>query len=155
VALARALDFVRTLEASRDGVAIGLIYDPGNPASVAEAMGLEAILGRGMRSKKGPLTTRLIPVDALHRDLPQVQAVLMTVGLSKHSAETARAASRFRLLTMTRCLDYVREGLCVLGVQDTPGPGVEIVFNESARQANGVAFDAAFKYLAKRIGGEK
>ncbi len=153
--MARALNFVRGLEAKAGVVEIGVIYDPGNPSSEAAALQFQRIIDNGVVSKKGRLSAVLIAVDSLTAGLAKIAVAFVAPGLDSQCRTIVKGTAHHRVLTLTIDLDYVRDGCSVLGVRAQPGSGVEIYLNERTREAHGVEFDAAFKYMAKRVGGRK
>jgi hypothetical protein len=138
---ARALSFMQNPPAG--SVRVGIVYDPNNPQSAAEAEALQNILQSD--PKTGSLVLRpelLKPEDA---DGAAVGLFLLTDGVGAGAGEIAHAARAKHIPCVTGDFTQVRDGACAIGVRSNPR--IEILVNRDAAAASGVAFSTAFRML--------
>ncbi|MGA2709454.1 MAG: hypothetical protein ACLQJ0_11175 [Steroidobacteraceae bacterium] len=141
---ARALGFLEN--APHGAVVLGIVYDPGKPATVAERDALMAAIGSGLTA--GDLTITGKPIEASAVGGAGGMAALYVTTGSPYS-EIGAAASGKKLLTISSDKACAQSGACVMSVVTTPA--VEITVNHNAATAVGATFKAAFRMMIKEI----
>ncbi|MFT3964975.1 MAG: YfiR/HmsC family protein [Sphingobium sp.] len=131
----------------RDVVA-AIIYDPGDPASSAEAASIEKQVGGGLTAGKATIRVRRVPVGQLAA-LTGAQVAFVTAGLRDYQTDIAAAAQRSGALTITSDLGCVTAGRCAVAVSG--GTKVQITVSRAACKAARVQFGSAFLMLVKEI----
>jgi hypothetical protein len=141
---ARALGF---LEAAPSGnVVLGIVFDPGKPATVAERDAVMAALGGGLTAGEMKVTGKPIEVGAVG-GASGVAALYVTTGVDY--AAVGSAASGKKLLTISSDKACAVAGQCVMSV--VTSPAVEITVNHASATAVGASFKAAFRMMIHEI----
>jgi hypothetical protein len=141
---ARALAFLDP--APTGNVVIGIVFDPGKPASRAERDALMASIGAGI--SVGGMTVTGTPIEADKVSAASgVTALYLTTGVD--DAAVAAAASAKKLLTISGDKACAQAGQCVMSV--VTSPAVEITVNHQAAAAIGANFKAAFRMMIHEI----
>jgi len=141
---ARALGF---LEAAPSGsVVLGIVFDPGKPATVAERDALLAALGAGLSAGDMKITGQGVEAGKVGAT-SGVAALYVTSGVNY--AEVGAAASAKKLLTISGDKACAQAGHCVMSV--VTSPAVEITVNHNAATAVGASFKAAFRMMIHEI----
>ncbi len=109
----RALGFLESPPAGT--VSLGIVFDPGNGASVEQAKALESTLSGGLKLGSLTLKPQLVEVGAVGQ-AGSVAALFVTTGMSGHYAPVSAAANAQTLLTIGADMDCVEGGHCVMGV---------------------------------------
>ena len=127
-------------------IVVAIVFDQHQPASVAEANALGALLGTGL--PVGNLTLRPRLVEQRQLSAPGdygaifaasgVDDQLLSAGLRSH-----------RVLCLTRHLGQVEHGACVVAICSEPQ--VVIVVNETNASAVGLQFATAFRMMVREI----
>jgi ABC-type uncharacterized transport system substrate-binding protein len=137
---ARALSFMTNAPVGT--IRVGIVFDPANPHSAADAAEMQRLLSSGLQV--GNLTLQPVMVRVDDVDNAQVALFFLTegVGAVGRLAEVARSRS---VPCITTDLARVREGVCAIGVRSSPR--VEILVNQGAAGASGIRFSTAFRML--------
>jgi hypothetical protein len=125
----------------------GIVFEPGNAASEAEAAAIEQQVGAGLPAGRGTIRVRRIPANALN-ELSGLRVVFVTVGV-RGQQQVADLAARASILTITSDLSCVHAARCVVGI--TGGAQPQITVSRAAAKAAGVRFGSAFLMLVKEI----
>jgi hypothetical protein len=141
---ARALGFLEN--APHGAVVLGIVYDPGKPATVAERDAIMAALGAGLTAGDMTITGKPIEASAV-AGASGVVALYVTTG--SPYAEIGAAASAKKLLTISSDKACATSGSCVMSVVSSPA--VEITVNHTAATAVGASFKAAFRMMIKEV----
>ena len=99
-------------------VPIGIVYQPGNAVSEAEANDMVRTLNGGFKLGRATLRTRRVAVSNLSQ-LANAKVAFVTTGLRAHQDEVAAVASTQSILTITADAGCVVAGRCIVG---SPGP---------------------------------
>jgi hypothetical protein len=140
----RALGFLES--APHGDVVLGIVFDPGKPATVAERDALMAALGGGMPAGDLKVTGSPIEVGKVGA-AGNVAALYLTTGINY--AEVAAAASGKKILTISGDKACAQGGQCVMSV--VTAPTVEITVNHNAATEVGASFKAAFRMMIHEI----
>lgn len=141
---ARALSFMENAPVGT--VRVGIVFDPGNPQSAADAAELQRLMAAGLRV--GNLT--LQPVLVRADDIGNVQvALFFLTGGAGAAGRLGEAMRARRLPCITTDLARVSDGACAIGVRSSPR--VEIFVNKAAAEASGVKFSTAFRMLITEL----
>jgi hypothetical protein len=141
---ARALGFLES--APTGNVVLGIVFDPGKPATVAERDALMAALGAGISA--GDMKITGTPIEASKvGGASGVAALYLTTGVNY--AEVGAAASGKKLLTISGDKACAQAGSCVMSV--VTSPAVEITVNHNAATAVGASFKAAFRMMIHEV----
>jgi hypothetical protein len=130
----------------RGAATLGVVFDPSQPASVAEKNAVMAALGSGFVAGSLTLTGRPVPASAI-AGVSGVTALYVTGGVNY--AAVGAAARAKRLITIGSDRACVKSGACVMWVSGDPK--VEIVINRAAAAAVGAAFRAAFLMMIHEV----
>ena len=122
---------------------VGVVYDPGNPGSVAEKNAIMTAIGGGYSA--GALTIVGKPMEPGATGGAGVLFVTRGVNFAAVGAE-ARAR---RVITIGSDPACVRSGACVIGI--STDPTVQIVVNQKAAAAVEAALRAAFRMMIQEI----
>ena len=141
---ARALGFLET--APHGNVVLGIVFDPGKPATVAERDALMAAIGAGISAGDMQLTGAPIEAGKLG-SVSGVAALYVTAGVNY--AEVGATASSKKILTISGDRACAQAGQCVMSV--VTAPAVEITVNHNAASAVGATFKAAFRMMIHEI----
>ena len=138
----RALGF---LEKPLSGdVKAGIVYEPEDPRSVAEADALKALLGDGLRVGNVKLLPVLVPVAELSR--ASVGLFFLTAGITDAGTKSVTATAVAKHTPcITTDLAQVRAGVCAMGVRAQPK--IEIFVNRAAAASTNLAFSAVFRIM--------
>ncbi|WP_419826549.1 hypothetical protein [Sphingomonas sp.] len=128
-------------------VSVGVIFDPSNAASQAEAAAIEQQASGGLATGRGTIRVRRIPVSALG-GLAGIRVAFVTVGV-REQQQVADLAARNSILTITSDLACVQAARCVVGI--TGGSQPQITVSRAAAKAAKVRFGSAFLMLVKEI----
>jgi len=137
---ARALSFMTNAPAGT--VRVGIVFNPGNPQSAADATQLEQLMAGGLRV--GNVTSQPTPVPIDQVGSAQVGLFFLTEGAGA-PGQLAEVASAKKVACITVDLAQVRGGACAIGIRS--GPRVEILVNRAAAESSGVSFSTAFRML--------
>ncbi|RZL29039.1 MAG: YfiR family protein [Sphingomonas sp.] len=143
---ARVISFVQPSPVGL--VPIGIVYQPGNAASEAEASDMERMLSGGFTLGRATLRTRRVAVTNLNQ-LTGTKAAFVTTGLRAHQDEVAAAASAQSILTITADAGCVVAGRCIVGISGASK--TQIIVNKAAARRSGIRFGSAFLMLVKEI----
>lgn len=144
--IGRAITF---LEAPPKGAAeIGVLLNPSDPKSVAEAAEVQALIGGGLTIDQLKLTARLVPIADLNRT-SGLSALIVLTASPEMLALVEAAGTGQKLLTISTDLACVQQGACVMGARSEPK--IEIVLNKPLAQAAGITFSTAFRMMIKEI----
>jgi hypothetical protein len=125
----------------------GIVFEPGNAASEAEAAAIEQQVGGGLATGRGTIRVRRVPASALN-GLAGLRVAFVTSGV-RDQQQLAEAAARGSILTITSDLACVQAGRCVVGI--TGGAQPKITVSRAAARATSVRFGSAFLMLVKEI----
>ncbi|WP_417451001.1 hypothetical protein [Kordiimonas sp.] len=142
----RALNFISPKPSGE--ITAAIIYDASNAASKADAEGLAAIIGGGMKAGKVTLVGKLVDVNDMAA-MKGSAIAFVAEGTAAHHSAIAAAVSGAGILTASTDLSCVRSAQCALGV--STDPKVEIFVNKSAASAAGVEFLPAFLMMVKEV----
>jgi hypothetical protein len=137
---ARALSFMANPPTGP--VRVGIVFDPSNPQSAADAAQLQRLMAGGFRVGHLTLQPLLVPADAV--GTAQVALFFLTEGAGA-AGRLAGATRARRLPCVTVDLAKVRDGTCAIGVRSHPR--VEILVNHAAAEASGIRFSTSFRML--------
>ena len=143
---ARVVSFLQPAPAG--AITAAILYQPGDPASEAEAGAIERAVAGGLPTGKGTIRTRRVPVNALG-GLSGVRIAFLTQGLRGSQSDIATAAARQSILTVTSDLACVQSGHCAVAVSS--GARVQITVSRAACRAANIQFGSAFLMLVKEI----
>lgn len=129
-------------------VPVAIVYEPGNPASEAEAADMERALSSGITIGRATLRTRRVSVSNLGQ-LSAVKAAFVTTGLRAYQDEVAAAASAQSVLTITADSACVIGGRCIVGI--STANRTQIIVNKAAARRSGIRFGSAFLMLIKEV----
>lgn len=129
-------------------IPIGIIYQPGNAVSEADASDMERALLHGGTLGRVTFRSRRVPVTDLGQ-MSGVRAAFVTSGLRSYQADVAATASAQAVLTITSDTSCVSAGRCVVGI--TEGSKTQIVVSREAARRNHIQFGSAFLMLVKEI----
>lgn len=127
-------------------VTTAIVFDPGNPASTAEAAQIENALKGGMAAGGAKLMPKKVPVTALG-GLAGAKVAFITQGLAAHYG--AIASNARGVLTITGDKGCAAAGKCVVSI--TTAGKTDISVSKAARSASGLSFNSMFAMLAKEI----
>ncbi len=142
----RTLGFIASPPSGAVGLAI--VFDPAAPASVAESLVAQTVLGTGLRVGPATVSAVRVPVDDLAR-LSGLRFALLTNGLRPHFDRIFEATRRHGILSISPDFTCVRAGRCVMAVASEPR--VQILVNREAARASAVEFDAAFRMMINEM----
>lgn len=143
---ARVVSF---LQPSPTGVVpAAILYEPGNPASEAEANAIENSIGSGVSVGRSSLRARRVPVGSLAA-LSGFRVAFVTAGLRSEQVSIAAAAAKSSVLTISSDAACVQAGRCVVGIASAPK--TQIIVNRAAARAANIRFGSAFLMLVKEI----
>lgn len=125
----------------------GIVFEPGNAASEAEAAAIERQIGGGMPSGRATIRVRRIPATSLSA-LAGVRVAFITEGV-REQQQVAEAANRGSILTITSDLSCVQAARCVVAITGSAQP--QITVSRAAAKAAGIRFGSAFLMLVKEI----
>jgi hypothetical protein len=125
----------------------GIVFEPGNAASEAEAAAIEQQVGTGLVSGRGTIKVRRVPANALG-GLAGLRVAFVTSGV-RDQQQLAAVTARGSILTITSDLGCVQAGRCVVGI--TGGAQPQITVSRAAAKAASVRFGSAFLMLVKEI----
>ncbi|RYE99794.1 MAG: DUF4154 domain-containing protein [Oxalobacteraceae bacterium] len=143
---ARVISFVQPTPVGL--VPIGIVYQPGNAASEAEANDMERMLTGGFTLGRATLRTRRVAVSNLGQ-LAGTKAAFVTTGLRAHQDEVAAVASAQSILTITADAGCVIAGKCIVGISGASK--TQIIVNKAAAHRSGIRFGSAFLMLVKAV----
>ena len=126
---------------------VAIVFDPKNPASIAEADQIISIIGSGLKVGKVKLSARKVSSDVL--DFSESKMVILTSGTTAIQGKVKAAADSAGLLTVSTDETCVASANCVMGVKSKPK--VQITINLSATSAAGIKFSPAFKMMVNKI----
>lgn len=137
---ARALSFMT--DAPSGTVRVGIVFDPNNPQSAADAAQLEQLMAGGLRVGNVTLQPIQVPIDQVAG--AQVGLFFLTEGTGS-AGRLSEVASAHKVACITTDLAQVRSGACAIGIRS--GPRVEILVNRAAAESSGISFSTAFRML--------
>jgi len=128
---------------------MGIVYDPSNPESKANAESIKALLDKGVKTSEGTAVSgQLLPLSKIN-ELANVSVAFITTGVRDHFDAIAQLSATHNILTMTSDLDCVRANKCVLGIASKNI--VEIYLSRAASETAKINFDSAFIMLVKKV----
>ncbi|WP_035693716.1 hypothetical protein [Azospirillum halopraeferens] len=130
-------------------VTVAVVFDPGVPASQADADQLKTILGSGLAVGTATLVPVLVPVAQLDGGLDGANVAFLTGGLSAHHERIFAATKAKKLLSVSADTSCVQSARCVMGVKSEPK--VEILVNKAAAEASSVSFAPAFRMMISEL----
>ncbi|MCE7798832.1 YfiR family protein [Sphingobium sufflavum] len=125
-----------------------ILFDPGDPESIAEAAAIEKRVGAGIDTGKTLIRVRRVPVSALG-GLSGADVAFVTSSLRDHHQEIAAAAQKGGILTITSDLGCVVAARCAVAISS--GSKMQITVNRAACKAARVQFGSAFLMLVKEL----
>lgn len=128
-------------------VRVGIVYAPGNPQSLADAVRLQQMLGSGFRAGNLVLQPVLVKIDEVAS--ADVGLFFLADGVGSAAAPLRGVSSTSRRPCITDDLDEVRAGICAIGVRSLPR--VEILVNRAAAANSGITFSTAFRMLITEL----
>lgn len=143
---ARIISFVQPTPVGL--IPIGIVYQPGNAVSEAEANDMERTLAGGFTLGRATLRTRRVAVSNLGQ-LAGTKAAFVTTGLRAHQDEVATVASAQSILTITADAGCVVAGKCIVGISGASK--TQIIVNKAAAHRSGIRFGSAFLMLVKAV----
>lgn len=124
-----------------------IVFEPGNPASEAEAAAIEQQVGAGLATGRAVLRVHRVPATALG-GLAGAKLAFVTVGV-REQQQVAEIAARQSLLTITSDAACVQAARCVVGITGTTKP--QITVSRAAARAANIRFGSAFLMLVKEL----
>lgn len=137
---ARALSFMTNPPTGT--VRVGIVFDPANPQSSADAAQLQRLMTDGFRVGNLTLQPVMVPANAVAN--AQVTLFFLTEGVGA-TGSLGEATRTRHLPCVTVDLSKVRDGTCAIGIRSRPR--VEILVNQAAAEASGIRFSTAFRML--------
>lgn len=137
--LARAIGF--TENAPKGDVTMGIVFDPANGASAAEADSIVGTIGGGVKAGSLKLLAEKVEVGSAAASSAKV--LFYTDGIDGGSVFSA--ASGKGVITASTHDACLNAGNCVMVVKSKPK--VDIRVSTAAAQASGVAFGSAFRMM--------
>lgn len=134
------------LPAMRGQVTAAIVFDPGDPASEAEARTIERTLGDGLTVGALRLKPKRVAADNLG-ELTGARVAFVTKGVNYRNV--ARSVDGQSILTISSDLACVHSGHCAVAI--TSGPKVQIFVSREACSAARIRFSSAFLMLVKEI----
>ena len=145
----KTLGYVRGLETGRDGnLQIGIVYDAGNSASMAEAQSIKNELLSLKKAKQGPLAVDLIAAPSLG-DQSEYQAFIITKDMSNYFDRIKKTVAQNTIFSMSSDPDCARQDCCIVAIEQNAT--TKIYLNESTMEDIGFDIDTTFRYLAIRL----
>ncbi len=142
---ARALSF---MEHPLSGtVRVGIIYVPGDQASIREADQVVKLLGDGLNVGNLTMTPVRVPVDKA--GTAPVDLFFLPEGIGNEAQQVSAAAKKRKLTCFTLDIKQVENGSCVLGVQSQPK--VRIFVNQAASAASNSSFVTVFLMMVTEV----
>ncbi len=127
-------------------VVVAIVFDQSQPASLVEAHALDALLGAGLAVGNLTLLPRLVEQRQLAGSAGY-GAIFLTSGADDQLL--AASLRSHRVLCLTRHLEQVEHGACVVAICSEPQ--VVIVVNETNASAVGLQFATAFRMMVREI----
>ncbi|TLU72633.1 hypothetical protein [Lichenicoccus roseus] len=127
-------------------IVVAIVYDQLLPQSLAEARALAGLLGAGLTVGTLTLQPRLVEQKQLAGP-GDFGAIFETVGVSDQLLSAGMRSHR--VLCLTRHLDQVEHGACVVAICSEPQ--VAIVVNEINASAFGLRFATVFRMMVQEI----
>jgi hypothetical protein len=128
-------------------VRVGIIHDPGQPASLEQALAIANLMGSGLRSGNLVLRPELVALpDAM---TAQVRFFLLPGALGNNASALQLATKNRQLPCLTTDLDQVRAGNCTIGIQSLPK--VEILVNRQEAVAREMKFATVFRMMITEL----
>lgn len=142
---ARALSFMQ--HPLSGTVRLGIIYVPGDEASVREADNVEKLLGSGLRV--GNLTITPVRVPVSQAGTAPVDLFFLPEGIGNRALPVSAASRKRKLTCITLDISQVENGTCVVGVQSRPK--VRIYVNRAASNASNSSFATVFLMMVTEV----
>lgn len=128
----------------KNGRAIGIVYDPGNPQSVHDArLILESLPFPTLDDGKVSGAV-LIDIGDLD-DAPDIRAVILADHMKPYFSRLCEFGSRAGVPLLSADLDCVRAAKCTVGIASFPR--VEVFVSTQQAQASGIRFSEAFHMM--------
>jgi hypothetical protein len=143
--MARALGFAE--KAPTGEIRFGIVYAPGNAASVKQAETVQKLLGDGL--KAGNLVLKPVLVNIDEAAAADVGAFLLIEGMGADGAKLAAVTKSKQKPCLTIDIPQVQSGSCAMGIKSEPK--VEILVNKAAADASGVTFGASFRMMITEL----
>jgi hypothetical protein len=125
-----------------------VVYAEGVAESRAQAERLQELIQASPSVGPVTLAPQLVSAEALAA-ASETQLVLLTEMPTEAQATAFEAASARNALTVGTTPTCVEAGHCAVSIETVPS--IQIIVNESALQASGLRFDAAFMLLVDRV----
>lgn len=138
---ARALSFMEKPPIGE--TRLGIVYDPNDPRSAAQAQAVKKMLASGM--KVGNLVLKPVMVELGQAARANVDLFFLTEHLGEGSADIADISEAEQIPCITVDIAQVRQGACVMGVRSRPK--IEILVNRQAAANSGMKFATAFRMM--------
>jgi hypothetical protein len=142
---ARVLGFTSTPVTG--AVKVGIVYDPANVASAADAKTLLGIMGTGLTVGAVTLVPVAVPIASVGS--PNADVLFLTSGLGAAAAQVGTAAADRKIMCITTDAAANAAGDCAVAVQSDPA--VKITVNKAAAAASNVSFGTAFMLMITEI----
>ncbi len=123
---------------------LGIVYDPQNRESLADAQTIESWFGNGDVKARNAWVPVLADVHRLG-ELPGFRAAILADGMGGFADVVLDYARRYATLTISSDLACVRAGKCAVGVSSLPR--VEVILSRQASQLAGVSFPESFRMM--------
>ncbi len=141
--MAKALGFLAPPSSS--GV-IAVVYAGNDASSKADADGIVASFGSGLRAGANTVTAKPVATTGVG-DGSSYVAIIIAAGAPSDGAMAIAKARHIPCMTGVAAL--VQEGACIMAVMSQPK--VSIIVNHAAAESAGIIFDPAFRMLIKEI----
>jgi hypothetical protein len=128
------------------GGVVAVVYDAGNPASLADATDVVAAFGTGLKAGNNTIKAIAVDVAGLGSGGPYVALIAASGAPLEQVMQFVRS---FRIPCITGDVAQVQAGHCVMAVHSDPR--VDIVLNRDLATAVGVTFAFAFRMLVHEI----
>jgi hypothetical protein len=142
----RTLGFV--LNPPTGAVDLAVVYDPSQPASLADLKTVTTTLTNGTAVGAAVVRPVPVPVAELSR-IKSFHFVLLVGGLQPWFSTVADLVHGQGILTISTDLGCVRAGQCVMGV--AVEPRVQVLVNRVAAQAAAVDFAVSFRMMITEL----
>lgn len=127
-------------------ITIALAYNPADPVSRAEAMTLSTLLGTGLTT--GALVLRPLLIEQYRLDeAGRYDAIFATTGIDEQNLRSV--IDRRRVPCLTRHLEQVSRGACIVGISSSPR--VSIVISGATAASAGIRFATAFRMMVREL----
>lgn len=128
-------------------VEVGILFNPGSPASLQDAESIRDLLDGGMAG--GSLVMNPVMVPMQQAGSADVDFFLLAEAAGETAGNLQETLQQRQLPCVTADLDQVRSGNCAVGIQSSPK--VEILVNRDTAAAGGVNFASVFRMMVREL----